>query len=109
MTRSITSPNHLRDTQLLRTIAEVREADRLAQSGDEEPDDNRRVCRTCRRFTGLGEGDWYTLRRLNVRYDDLDAVMDGAGICAGGDDEEDRAPSLVLSEDGTCGEWEPCQ
>ena len=30
------------------------------------------------------------------------------GICSGGKDDEDRAPSLVLAEDDTCGEWEPC-
>ena len=108
MTRSITSPNHLRDTQLLRTIAEMREADRIAPSGDEEPDENRHVCRTCARFTEMGGCDRYTLRRLHLRYDDLEAVMEGAGICAGGNDE-DRAPSLVLAEDGTCGEWSaPC-
>ena len=107
MTRSITSPNHLRDTHLLRTIAEMREADRLAPSDDEdEQDESRHVCRTCRRFTWLCGGDRDTLRRLNLRYDDLEAVMYGVGICTGSDDDEDRAPSLVLAEDGTCGEWE---
>ena len=109
MTRSITSPNHLRDTQLLRTIAEMREADRLATSEDEEPDGHRHVCRTCARFTGLDGCDRDTLRRLHLRYDDICAVMSGAGICSGGEDEDDRAPSLVLAEDDTCGEWEPCQ
>ena len=77
MTRSITSPNHLRDTQLLRTIAEMREADRVAQSEDEEPDDNSHVCRTCARFTALGGCDRYVLRCLHLRYDDLEAVMEG--------------------------------
>ena len=107
MTRSITSPNHLRDTKLLRTIAEMREADRHAPSDDEdeEPDANRHVCRTCARFTGLDGCDRYTLNRLHLRSDDVCAVMSGAGICSGGNDEV-RAPSLVLAEDGTCGEWE---
>ena len=109
MTRSITSPNHLRDTQLLRTIAEMREADRIAPSGDEEPDENRHVCLTCRRFTALGGCDRMTLNALHLRSDDVGAVMSGVGICLGGKDEEDRAPSLVLAEDGTCGEWSaPC-
>ena len=106
MTRSITSPNHLRDTQLLRTIAEMREDDRLAPSDDEEPDENRRVCRTCRRFVGLGGCDRMTLNTLHLRYDDICAVMSDAGICAGGNDGEDWEPALVLAEDGTCGEWE---
>ena len=110
MTRSITSPNHLRDTQLLRTIAEMREADRHAPSDDEdeEPDGNRRVCRTCARFTWLCGGDRDTLCRLHLRSDDICAVMSGVGICAGVIDEGDRVPSLVLAEDDTCGEWEPC-
>ena len=107
MTRSITSPNHLRDTQLLRTIAEMREADRLAPSDDEdEQDESRHVCRTCRRFTWLCGGDRDTLCRLHLRSDDICAVMSGAGICTGGEDEEDCEPALVLAEDGTCGEWE---
>ena len=93
MTRSITSPNHLRDTQLLRTIAETREADR-------------RVCRTCRRFTALGRYDRMTLNTLHLRYDDICAVMEGAGICDGSDGDEVGSPSLVLAEDDTCGEWE---
>ena len=105
MTRSITSPNHLRDTQLLRTIAEMREADRIAPSGNEEPDENRHVCLTCRRFTALGGCDRYTLNRLHLRSDDVCAVVSGAGICSGNDDDEDRAPSLVLAEDDACGEW----
>ena len=109
MTRSITSPNHLRDTHLLRTIAEMREDDRLAPSEDEEPDENRHVCLTCARFTALGKGDRITLNTLHLRSDDICAVMYGAGICAGGRDEEESATSLVLAEDGTCGEWEgPC-
>ena len=107
MTRSITSPNHLRDTQLLRTIAEMREADRLAPSEDEdEPDENRHVCLTCRRFTALGRYDRMTLNALHLRSDDVGAVMYGVGICTGSDGDEDRAPSLVLAEDDTCGEWE---
>ncbi|MGL5174141.1 MAG: hypothetical protein ACRC75_09835 [Olsenella sp.] len=106
MTRSITSPTHLRDTQLLRTIAEMREADRLAPSGDEEPDENRHVCLTCARFTALGRYDRMTLNTLHLRGDDLEAVMSGAGICAGGKDDEESSPSLVLAEDDTCGEWE---
>ena len=106
MTRSITSPNHLRDTQLLRTIAETREADRLAPSEDEEPDENRHVCLTCRRFVGLGGCDRMTLNALHLRYDDICAVMEGAGICDGSDGDEVGSPSLVLAEDGTCGEWE---
>jgi hypothetical protein len=32
--------------------------------------------------------------------------MEGAGICAGVDDDEERDPVLVLAEDDTCGEWE---
>ena len=110
MTTSITSPNHLRDTQLLRTIAEMREADRLAPSeDDDEPDEHRHVCRTCARFTWLGGCDRMTLNRLHLQLYDADAVMSGAGICAGGRDEEDRVPSLVLAEDDICGEWEQCQ
>ena len=111
MTRSITSPNHLRDTHLLRTIAEMREADRLSPSDDEdeEPDENRHVCLTCRRFTALGRYDRMTLNTLHLSSYDICAVMSGAGICSGNDDDEDRAPSLVLAEDGTCGEWSaPC-
>ena len=107
MTRSITSPNHLRDTQLLRTIAEMREADRLAPSDDEdEPDANLHVCRTCARFTGLDGCDRMTLNTLHLRLDYMGDVMSGVGICSGGKDDEDRAPLIVLAEDGTCGEWE---
>ena len=109
MTRSITSPNHLRDTQLLRTIAEMREADRPSPSDDEdeEPDTNRHVCRTCARFTGLDGYDQYTLCRLPyLRLNDICAIMSDVGICTGNDGDEDRSPSLVLAEDGTCGEWE---
>ena len=90
------------------TIAEMREADRIAPSGDEEPDGHRHVCRTCRRFTALGGCDRYTLNRLHLRSDDVCAVMSGAGICTGNDDDEVGSPSLVLAEDGTCGEWKPC-
>ena len=109
MSTTLTSPRNLRDTQLLRTISEMREADRLSAIAAEqvdEPDANRHVCITCRRFTGLDGCDRDTLRRLHLRYDDVCAVMSGAGICSGNDDDEDRAPSLVLAEDGTCGEWE---
>lgn len=73
---------------------------------DYEQDENRRVCRTCRRFVGLGGCDRDTLHRLHLRYDDLEAVMEGAGICDGSDGDEAGSPSLVLAEDGTCGEWE---
>ena len=95
MTRSITSPNHLRDTQLLRTIAEMREADR-------------HVCRTCARFTGLDGCDRYTLCRLHLRLNDICAIMSDMGICNGYDGYEVGSPSLVLAEGETCGEWEPC-
>ena len=105
MTRSITSPNHLRDTQLLRTIAEMREADRIAPSGDEEPDENRHVCRTCARFTALDGCDLETLHRLHLRFDDIEAVMSDVGICCDNDDYEVCAPSLVLADNVTCGEW----
>ena len=73
---------------------------------DDEQDGNRRVCRTCRRFVGLGGCDRMTLNTLHLRYDDICAVMYGVGICAGVDDDEERDPVLVLAEDGTCGEWE---
>ena len=111
MSTTLTSPHNLRDTRLRDYLAEMRDRDRLsaiAADEDEEPDGDRHVCLTCRRFTEMGGCDRYTLRRLHLRYDDLEAVMEGAGICAGGNDE-DRAPSLVLAEDGTCGEWSaPC-
>lgn len=45
------------------------------------------------------------LHCLHLRHDDPEAVMEGAGTRADGDDGEDRAPSLVIAEDGTCGEW----
>ena len=110
MTRSITSPNHLRDTQLLRTIAEMREADRLAPSDDEdEQDENLRVCRTCARFTAMSDCDHHTLLRLHLRYDDIEAIMSDVGICCDNDDYEVCSPSLVPAEADTCGEWEPCQ
>ena len=73
---------------------------------DDEQDGNRRVCRTCRRFTALGRCDRDTLLRLHLQPCDADAVMSGAGICAGGNGVEDWDPALVLAEDGTCGEWE---
>ena len=95
MSVSITSPHNLRDTKLRDYLAEMRDRDR-------------HVCRTCARFTGLDGCDRDTLRRLHLRCDDIRAVMSGAGICASVPDEEDRAPSLVLAEDDTCGEWEPC-
>ena len=112
MSTTLTSPRNLRDTQLRDYIAEMRDRDRLSAipaEDSEEPDANRHVCLTCRRFTALGGCDRYTLNRLHLRLDDLDAVMSGVGICLGGKDEEDRAPSLVLSDDDTCGEWEPCR
>ena len=61
------------------------------------------------RFTALGGCDQDTLRRLILRFDDIVAVMSGAGICAGGNGGDDWEPALVLAEDDTCGEWEPCQ
>ena len=109
MSTTLTSPHNLRDTKLRDYLAEMRDRDRLsaiAAEEDEEPDANRHVCRTCRRFTGLGGCDRYTLRRLHLRLDDICAAVADVGICAGGKDEEDRTPSLVLAEDGTCGEWE---
>ena len=109
MTRSITSPNHLRDTQLLRTIAEMHNRERLAAAladDEDETDTNRHVCRTCARFTGLDGCDHYTLLRLHLRPNDICAIMSDVGICSGGKDEEDRSPSLVPAEADTCGEWE---
>ena len=107
MSVSITSPHNLRDTKLRDYLAEMREADRIAPSGDEdEPDGNRHVCLTCRRFTAIGRYDRMTLNALHLRSDDICAVMEGAGICTGDDDDDDRTPSLVLAEDDTCGEWE---
>ena len=111
MPMTLTGPHNLRDTKLRDYLAEMRDRDRLSAIADEEveePDGNRRVCRTCARFTGLGGCDRDTLRRLHLRLDDICAVMSGAGICSGGRDDEDRAPFIVLAEDGTCGEWEPC-
>ena len=108
MSMTLTSPHNLRDTKLRDYLAEMRDRDRLSAIADEEveePDANRRVCRTCARFAGLGGCDRMTLNTLHLRSDDICAVMSGAGICTGNDDE-DRAPSLVLAEDGTCGEWE---
>ena len=112
MSTTLTSPHNLRDTRLRDYLAEMRDRDRLsavAADEDEEPDGDRRVCRTCRRFTALGGCDRMTLNALHLRSDDVGAVMSGVGICLGGNDEEDRAPSLALAEDGTCGEWEPCR
>ena len=111
MSTTLTSPHNLRDTKLRDRLAEMRDLERLAAAladDEDEPDENRHVCRTCARFTALGRCDRDTLCRLHLRSDDVCAVMSGAGICAGGNDE-DRAPSLVLAEDGTCGEWSaPC-
>ena len=109
MYTTLTSPHNLRDTKLRDYLAEMRDRDRLsaiAADEVEEPDENRHVCRTCARFTGLGGCDRMTLNRLHLKLCDADAVMSGAGICSGGKDEEDSIPSLVLAEDGTCGEWE---
>ena len=113
MSTTLTSPHNLRDTRLRDYLAEMRDRDRMsaiaADDEVEELGDNRHVCRTCARFTGLDGCDRYTLNRLHLRPDDICAVMEGAGICLGGKDEDDRSPSLVLAEDDTCGEWEPCQ
>ena len=109
MYTTLTSPHNLRDTKLRDYLAEMRDRDRLSAIADEdveEPDGNRRVCRTCARFTALGGCDRYTLNRLHLRSDDVCAVMSGAGICSGNDDDEDRAPWLVPAEADTCGEWE---
>ena len=73
---------------------------------EDEPDEPRHICRTCARFIALDKGDRYTLRCLHLRYDDLEAIMSGVGICAGVDEEEERDPVLVLAEDDTCGEWD---
>ena len=112
MSTTLTSPHNLRDTRLRDYLAEMRDRDRLsaiAAEEDEEPDGDRHVCLTCRRFTALGGCDRMTLNALHLRSDDVGAVMSGVGICLGGKDEEDRAPSLVLSDDDTCGEWKPCR
>ena len=110
MSITITSPHNLRDTKLRDYLSEMRDRDRLsaiaADDEVEEPGDNRHVCRTCARFTGLDGCDRDTLRRLHLRLDDICAVMEDVGICSGDDDDDDRAPSLVLAEDDTCGEWE---
>ena len=112
MSTTLTSPHNLRDTKLRDYLAEMRDRDRMsaiaADEEVEEPDANRRVCRTCARFTALGRYDRMTLHALRLRGDDVGAVMHGVGICTGDDDDDDRAPSLVLAEDDTCGEWEPC-
>ena len=113
MPTTLTSPHNLRDTKLRDYLAEMREADRLSaiavDDEVEEPGDNRHVCRTCARFTGLDGCDRDTLRRLHLRLDDICAVMEGAGICSGGEDDENRAPSLQHAEHNTCGEWSaPC-
>ena len=109
MYTTLTSPHNLRDTKLRDRFAEMRDRDRMSaiSAEHEEPFRHRcRICETCARFTALGGCDRHTLNRLHLRPDDLDAVMSGVGICSGGKDEDDRAPSLVLAEDGTCGEWE---
>ena len=95
MPTTLTSPHNLRDTKLRDYLAEMRDRDR-------------HVCRTCARFTGLDGCDRDTLRRLHLRLDDICAVMEGAGICDGSDGDEVGSPSLVLAEDDTCVEWEPC-
>ena len=109
MSTTLTSPHNLRDTRLRDYLAEMRDRDRLsaiAADEDEEPDGDRHVCLTCARFTALGGCDRMTLNALHLRSDDVCAVMSGAGICTGNDDDEVGAPSLVLSDDDTCGEWE---
>ena len=109
MSTTLTSPHNLRDTKLRDRFAEMRDRDRMSAIANEEveePDANRHVCRTCAHFTGLDGCDRYTPNRLHLRLDDLDAVMSGVGICSGGKDEDDRVPSPVPAEDGTCGEWE---
>ena len=109
MYTTLTSPHNLRDTKLRDYLAEMRDRERLAPSDDEdEQDENRHVCRTCARYTGLDVCDQYTLCRLHLRLNDICAIMSDAGICTGNDDYEVCAPSLVLAEDDTCGEWEPC-
>ena len=111
MSTTLTSPHNLRDTKIRDYLSEMHDRERIAASlaeDDDESDANLHVCRTCARFTGLGGCDRYTLRRLHLRSDDIGAVMYGAGICTG-DDDEVRAPSLVLADDDTCGEWSaPC-
>ena len=112
MPMTLTSPHNLRDTKLRDYLAEMRDRDRLsaiAAEEVEEPDANRHVCRTCARFAGLDGCDRMTLNALHLRLDYMGDVMSGVGICSGGKDDEDRAPFIVLAEDGTCGEWEPCQ
>ena len=112
MPTTLTSPHNLRDTKLRDYLAEMRDRDRMSaiavDDEVEEPGDNRHVCRTCARFTGLDGCDRDTLRRLHLRLDDICAVMEGAGICDGSDGDEVGSPSLVLAEDDTCVEWEPC-
>ena len=112
MSTTLISPHNLRDTKLRDRLAEMRDRERLAAALADDEDDpaaNRHVCRTCARFTGLGGCDRETLHRLHLRSDDICAVMEGAGICDGSDGDEVGSPSLVLAEDGTCGEWSaPC-
>ena len=93
MPTTLTSPHNLRDTKLRDYLAEMRDRDR-------------HVCRTCARYTALDGCDQYTLCRMHLRLNDICAIMSDVGICTGNDDYEVRAPSLVLAEDGTCGEWE---
>ena len=111
MSTTLTSPHNLRDTKLRDYLAEMHNRERLAAAladDEDETDANRHVCRTCARFTGLDGCDRDTLCRLHLRGDDVCAIMSGAGICDGSDGDEVGSPSLVLAEDDTCGEWEPC-
>ena len=107
MSTTLTSPHNLRDTQLRDYLAEMHNRERIADEEVDDPAANRHVCRTCARFTGLDGCDQYTLCRLPyLRLNDICAIMSDVGICTGNDDDEVGAPSLVLAEDGTCGEWE---
>ena len=109
MSTTLTSPHNLRDTQLRDYLAEMRILGRLAvahEDDEDEPDENRHVCLTCRRFTALGRYDRMTLNTLHLSSDDICAIMSDVGICTGNDDDEVGSPSLVLAEDDTCGEWE---
>ena len=113
MSTTLTSPHNLRDTKLRDYLAEMHNRERLAAAladDEDEPDENRHICRTCARFTGLDGRDQYTLRRLPyLRPDDICAIMSDVGICCDNDDYEVCSPSLVPAEADTCGEWEPCQ
>ena len=111
MPTTLTSPHNLRDTKLRDYLAEMHDRERLAAAladDEDELDENRHVCLTCRHFTALGRYDRMTLNTLRMCSDDICAVMYGVGICCDNDDYEVCSPSLVLAEDDTCGEWEPC-